>query len=80
MRRTGSVRSRSSSTFHQEGDLNVWMVEEGRALAYRQYSKDYVPQEEAARAAKRGNWLGSFTPPAEYRRGEDTASGRALII
>lgn len=24
-------------------DLNAWMVEEGHALAYRQYSKDYVP-------------------------------------
>jgi endonuclease YncB( thermonuclease family) len=55
-------------------DLNAWMVEEGHALAYRQYSKDYVPQEETARAAKRGIWSGSFTPPSEYRRGGDKAS------
>jgi endonuclease YncB( thermonuclease family) len=55
-------------------DLNAWMVEQGHALAYRQYSTDYVPQEEAARAAKRGLWSGSFTPPSEYRRGGDKAS------
>jgi endonuclease YncB( thermonuclease family) len=55
-------------------DLNAWMVEQGHALAYRQYSKDYVPQEEAARAAKRGIWSGSFTPPSEYRRGAAKAS------
>lgn len=47
------------------------MVEEGHALAYRQYSKDYVPQEEAARAAKSGIWSGSFTPPSEFA-GEGT--------
>jgi endonuclease YncB( thermonuclease family) len=55
-------------------DLNAWMIEEGHALAYRQYSKDYVRQEEAARAAKRGIWSGSFTPPSEYRRGGGKAS------
>ncbi len=50
------------------------MVEEGYALACCQYSKDYMPQEEAARAAKRGIWAGSFTPPVEYRRGGGKAS------
>ena len=54
-------------------DPNAWIVEQGHALAYRQYSKDYVPQEEAARAAKRGLWAGSFTPPSECRRGGDKA-------
>jgi endonuclease YncB( thermonuclease family) len=58
-------------------DLNAWMVEQGHALAYRQYSTDYVPQEEAARAAKRGIWSGSFTPPSEYRRGGDKASEKS---
>jgi endonuclease YncB( thermonuclease family) len=53
----------------KEIDLNAWMVEQGHAVVYRQYSKDYIPQEEAARAAKRGIWSGSFTPPSEYRRG-----------
>jgi endonuclease YncB( thermonuclease family) len=58
-------------------DLNAWMVEEGHALVYRQYSTDYVPQEETARAAKRGIWSGSFTPPSEYRRGGDKASKKS---
>jgi endonuclease YncB( thermonuclease family) len=50
------------------------MIEQGHALAYCQYSTDYVPQEAAARAAKRGIWSGSFMPPSEYRRGGDKAS------
>jgi len=50
-------------------DLNAWLVREGHALAYRQYGKDYVPQEDAARGAKRGAWAGSFTPPWDWRRG-----------
>jgi endonuclease YncB( thermonuclease family) len=51
-------------------DLNGWLVEQGYALAYRQYSSDYVPKEDAARKAKRGLWAGSFTQPWDWRRGE----------
>lgn len=51
-------------------DLNGWMAEQGHALAYRQYSAAYVTQEDAARAAKRGIWAGSFTPPWDWRRGQ----------
>lgn len=50
-------------------DLNAWLVEQGLAVAYRKYSTIYVPQEEAARAARRGLWAGSFTWPWEWRRG-----------
>lgn len=49
-------------------DLNGWMVAEGQAVAYRQFSTAYVPAEDAARAAKRGIWAGSFTMPANWRR------------
>jgi len=35
-------------------DLNAWLLADGYAVAYRQLSKDYVPQESAGRAAKRG--------------------------
>jgi endonuclease YncB( thermonuclease family) len=35
-------------------DLNAWLVKQGLALAYRQYGKDYVSQENEARAARRG--------------------------
>lgn len=34
----------------------------------RQYGKDYVPLEEAAQAAKRGIWSGSFELPAKWRQ------------
>jgi endonuclease YncB( thermonuclease family) len=56
-------------------DLNAWLVRQGLALAYRQYGKDYITQEDEARIAKRGLWAGTFTPPWDYRRGElDPAS------
>ena len=50
-------------------DLNARMVAEGWAVAYRQYSKDYIPLEEDARSAKKGIWSGSFVMPWEWRRG-----------
>lgn len=31
-----------------------------------------MPQEDAARTAKRGLWAGSFTPPWDWRKGERT--------
>ncbi len=48
-------------------DLNGWMVEEGWAMAYRQYSTAYVPAEERARTAGRGIWSGEVRPPAAWR-------------
>jgi len=48
-------------------DVNGWMVRRGWAIAYRYYSEDYVPQEEAAVAARDGVWAGSFTRPDEWR-------------
>ncbi|WP_316979208.1 thermonuclease family protein [Shumkonia mesophila] len=50
-------------------DLNAWLVSQGAAMAYRQYSRDYVSQEDQARAAKRGIWRGEFTEPWDWRRG-----------
>ncbi len=51
-------------------DLNAWMVAEGWALAYRQYSTDYVRQERAAKAAHNGIWQGSFVPPWDWQGGK----------
>jgi endonuclease YncB( thermonuclease family) len=48
-------------------DLNGWMVREGLALAYVKYSKAYIADEAAARAAQRGMWSGSFISPWDYR-------------
>jgi endonuclease YncB( thermonuclease family) len=48
-------------------DVGAEMVERGLAVAYRKYSDKYVPQEERARAAKRGLWAGTFEWPWDYR-------------
>ena len=49
-------------------DLNAMMVGEGWALAYRDYSEKYVPQENVARDAGKGIWAMQFVPPWEWRR------------
>jgi endonuclease YncB( thermonuclease family) len=49
-------------------DINAWLVAEGWAMAYRQYSKDYVGVETAARQAHLGIWGGEVQPPWEWRR------------
>ena len=49
-------------------DLNRWLVAEGWTLAYRQFGKSYVPDEDAAQEARRGLWRSEFTPPWEWRR------------
>ncbi|MGE3290383.1 MAG: thermonuclease family protein [Geminicoccaceae bacterium] len=50
-------------------DVGGWLVEQGWALAYRRYGKQYVAAEAEARAARRGLWAGSFVPPWAWRRG-----------
>lgn len=50
-------------------DLNAWMAENGWALAYRDYSKDYVDAETVARITRAGIWGGSFDAPWDWRRG-----------
>ncbi|WP_284736140.1 thermonuclease family protein [Dongia deserti] len=51
-------------------DLGAWLVSEGLALAYRRYSTAYIGQENAARAAGRGIWAGTFVPPWDWRTQE----------
>lgn len=48
-------------------DINRHMVEHGRAVAYRSYSKAYVGEEEVARRQRRGMWAGQFTSPGDWR-------------
>ena len=57
--------------------LNAQMVAEGWAVAYRQYSKDYVGEEDKAREAERGIWSGEFVRPEDWRRGQRTSQSRA---
>ena len=54
-------------------DLNAWMAAAGWALAYRQYSRRYVAEERAAKAAHRGIWRGEVVAPWEWRRGKRLA-------
>ena len=51
-------------------NINARLVYEGMALAYRRYSKKYVPEEDEAKAAKRGMWAGEFVAPWDWRRGK----------
>ena len=51
-------------------DINAEMVRLGHALAYRKYSKKYVPEEREARAGRRGLHRGAFVEPSAWRRGQ----------
>lgn len=48
-------------------DIGRRLVSSGWALAYRQYSMDYVHAETEARKAKRGIWRGRFEKPWVWR-------------
>ncbi len=48
-------------------DVNAWMVRQGWATASGA-ANVYGAQEAEARAARRGIWAGSFTPPRDWRR------------
>jgi endonuclease YncB( thermonuclease family) len=55
-------------------DLSAEMASAGLALAYRQYSDDYVDAEALARAERRGLWSGTFTEPWDWRRENSSES------
>jgi endonuclease YncB( thermonuclease family) len=55
-------------------DLNGWMVSQGWAVAYRQYSRDYVEHEGTAKAQSVGIWRGEFVLPWDWRRGKRLAA------
>jgi len=63
----GQVRT-VAVCFAGDLDLNGRMVEEGRAVAYHQYSSAYVPNEDRAKAANKGIWVGTFQIPSEFRK------------
>ena len=56
--------------FSNGNNLGETMVIQGLALAYRQYSSEYVPMERVSKSVQRGMWAGEFTPPWEWRRGK----------
>ena len=48
-------------------NLNAWIVQQGWALAYVQYSSAYVRDESDARAGRHGLWQGGFIAPWDWR-------------
>ncbi len=50
-------------------NMQEWLVVNGYAVAYRQYSTVYVPAELKARAARAGIWGGEFVSPWDWRQG-----------
>ncbi len=49
-------------------NLNSWLVSNGYAVAFRKYSKKYVPEEVLAKQQKKGIWQGKFQMPWDYRK------------
>ena len=49
-------------------NLNRWMVRNGYAIAYRKYSKIYIPHENFAKEEKLGLWSGTFINPEKWRK------------
>ena len=49
-------------------NLNRWMVRNGYAIAYRKYSKIYIPHENFAKEEKLGLWGGTFINPEKWRK------------
>lgn len=58
-------------------DLGAHLVRRGLALAFTRYAQDYVPDQEIARAERAGAWQGNFTPPSNYRAGEENGVAAA---
>ena len=49
-------------------NINQWLVENGYAVAFIKYSKDYVKFQEIAKKNKAGIWSGKFIMPWEWRK------------
>ena len=59
------------------GDVGKAMVASGWALAYRQYSLDYVKDEEKAKSEKLGLWSSQFVEPWRWRKESGTLEKEA---
>ena len=57
-----------STCYMEKTNLNRWMVRNGYAIAYRRYSKKYVPDEDFAKENKLGLWQGKFMSPEKWRK------------
>ena len=57
-------------------DIGEWMVSQGWAVAYYQYSYEYSRAEQRAKLARRGIWATRFVLPWEWRRGRRLSQGQ----
>ena len=53
----------------EDKNINRNLVENGWALAYREYSKDFIHSEKLASKKKIGIWQGEFVEPWNWRKG-----------
>jgi endonuclease YncB( thermonuclease family) len=56
-----------ANCFLGDEDLNHWLVSEGLALSYVQYSDRYKAAEDVAKRRKKGLWSGAFVAPWDWR-------------
>ncbi|MBF0270359.1 MAG: thermonuclease family protein [Alphaproteobacteria bacterium] len=61
-------------------DIQGWLARQGWAVAYRQYSRDYVPDEAAAHAAKAGIWASEFEMPWDWRKHKVRGSQKLIAV
>lgn len=61
-------------------DLGATLVGRGMALAYVDYSKDYLPQQHAAEAARAGLWRGTFQAPWDWRRDPEPGITDVVVL
>lgn len=60
-------RTLATCTLPDGSNINAWMVAQGWAVTSG-YDNVYGAQQADAKAAKRGLWSGSFTPPRQWRQ------------
>lgn len=55
--------------FVSEININAAMVRTGQAVAASRYSRDFLDEQNTAKATKAGLWAGKFQMPWNYRHG-----------
>jgi hypothetical protein len=75
---TDNSGRRVARGLHGEIDPAAELTLAGLALAYRQYSSDYIDEEAEAMAARRGLWSGEFQAPWDYRRNPEPAAAQPV--
>lgn len=68
-RRRDRYRRLVAACFLSGRNLGAWMVARGWALADPRHGSAYLGPQRAARAARRGFWVGRLTAPWDWRRG-----------